>query len=157
MLVAGILLICTGALVGLYAAFDSAGAFGFERAWAASALLVFLGALAMFLGRSAPTISKTELFARAIERGELRLMQRMLDSGQIDPNGRAPDGQKCWLRIAVERERLPQSKLLLDKGADLNRTDGLGSSVLAYVQTTMSKGQKTRVLCEEAAAKHAAH
>lgn len=48
----------------------------------------------------------------------------------VSPNGRAPDGQKSWLRYAIEREAVARCQILLGKGADPNLPDGEGSSVL---------------------------
>jgi hypothetical protein len=93
-----------------------------------------IGTLLMLFGRSSTADSPQELFNSALESANFTLMEQMIASGAIDPNGRGPGGMQSWLRVAVNREAIQQCELLLRKGADPAMPDGFGTSVMDYLK-----------------------
>jgi hypothetical protein len=93
-----------------------------------------IGAILAVMGRDTGPASPEDQFEKVIASCDLDVMTRMLDAGEIDPNGRGPGGMACWLRVAMNRGALVQSELLLKKGADPLKVDGFGTSPLAYIQ-----------------------
>lgn len=110
-----------------------------------------IGALMLIFGPS-DSESPQARFSRAIDVGDLQLLSRMIDSGEIDPNGRAPGAMGSWIRYAVLAEAAQVCELLLRKGANPDLPDGFEWTVSEYVKesgsdTTASK--QIRALFEQ--------
>lgn len=98
-----------------------------------------IGTLLLLFGKSSERNPAQDQFAAVLEMGNLEVMEQLIDSGVIDPNGRAPGNMQSWLRLAVLHEGASQCELLLRKGADPALPDGFGTKVVDYVRQEKSR------------------
>lgn len=100
------------------------------------AALLFFGGLLLIitdtLKRAAPP-QGLKAFVNAIENNDTSTITRLLDSGQISPNGRGPEGHS-WLRICLNNGLVQPCQILLIRGADPTINDEFGS-ILDYIDT----------------------
>ena len=70
---------------------------------------------------------------RATERGDVKLVQRLLQIGNVNVNLQSSTGSTA-LHIAAALGRLPVVQLLLDRGARLDLRDAEGNSAAALAE-----------------------
>lgn len=151
----GLIALSSGAAIAVFAGlvidFRGADFSGWLKPLLAAGGLAVLLGVVMVRVRRRRKPPDAQRFALAVQQGELRRMQRMLDSGRIDPNGFAPNGMS-WLRLAAERGDLPQFQVLLGHGADPQLKDRQGMSVIEYLQQAGDGSspvlRRMRALCD---------